>query len=220
MYAVRMCLAAVFLAESLRGQTTGDANRASEPPSAALAVRSTYVPITPKERLHYYFRHMFNVESVFRASVGAGINQGLDTPHEWGQGAEGYGRRFASIYGEHIVQSTVMYGASVILREDNRYFRSGESGFGARFKYAVESTVLARHNDGSRHLSISRMSSYVAAAAISRLWQPPSGRGASHAAELFGIAVGVEAGFNLAREFLPHMFHARGPVAISQNPAH
>jgi hypothetical protein len=211
----------MFLGQSLMGQTFGEANRdAAEPPSAALAVRSAYVPMTQKERLHYYFRHMFNVESVFRTSVGAGINQAMDTPHEWGQGAEGYGRRFGSIYGEHIVQATVMYGASVVFREDNRYFSSGESGFGARFKYAVESTVLARHNDGSRHPSISRLSSYVAAAAISRLWQPPSTRGAIHAVDLFGIAIGVEAGFNLAREFWPGMFHARGPVAMSQNQAH
>jgi hypothetical protein len=217
--AKRTCLASVLVAHVLTAQTTDEANRAAKRLAAVPAAPAPYVPITQKERLAYYAHHLFNVESLFRTAAGAGINQAMDTPHEWGEGAEGYGRRFASIYGEHVVQATVMYGTSIVFREDNRYFRSGESSFGSRFKYAVESTLVARHNDGSRHLSISRVSSYLAAAAISRLWQPPSTRGALHGLNLFGIAVGVEAGFNVTREFLPGIFHARAPV-ISQNPAH
>jgi hypothetical protein len=208
----RTCLAAALLAPCLMAQTPGAANRAANPTSTQ-AAPPAYVPITQKQRAAYYVRHMFNIESVLRAATAAGINQGLNTPREWGQGGEGYGRRFASIYGEHIIQSTVMYGASAALDEDNRYFRSGESGFGRRAKYAVESTFLARHSDGSRHFSISRMSSYAAAAGLSRLWQPPTTRGAVHAADVFGIAVGVDAGFNVAREFFPRILHSRPPVA-------
>jgi hypothetical protein len=33
--------------------------------------------------------------------------------------------RFGSSYAEHIVQETLMYGASSALHEDNRYVRSG-----------------------------------------------------------------------------------------------
>jgi hypothetical protein len=193
-------------------QTPGTANRVANPTSTQ-AAPPAYVPITPKQRAAYYVHHMFNLESVLRTGAAAGINQGLNTPREWGQGAEGYGRRFGSIYGDHIIQSTVMYGLSAALDEDNRYFRSGETGFGQRAKYAVESPFLARHRDGSRHLSISRMSSYVAAATISRLWQPPSTRAMVHAANVFGIAVGVEAGFNVAREFFPKILRSRPPVA-------
>lgn len=177
-----------------------------------------YTPPTQKERLRYYFRQMFSPESVLRSAAAAGINQGLNTPGEWGQGAEGYGRRFASSYGGHIVQSTVMYGASAVLHEDNRYFLSGRSGVGARLKYAIASAFLARHDDGSAHFSFSRMGSYAAASAISRTWQPPSTRGFENAASSFGIAIAAEAGFNVAREFLPGILHTRGPMAMSQKP--
>jgi len=199
--------------------STGTADRAA--PEAAVQPlqggHTLYVAPTQKERLRYYFQHMFSPESVFRSAAGAGILQAMNTPSEWGQGAEGYGRRFASSYAGHIVQSTVMYGTSAMLHEDNRYFRCAQSGAGARLKYAIASTFLARHDDGSRHSSISRIGSYAAAAGISRLWQPSSTAGVTNAASAFGIFVGAEAGFNVAREFLPGIFHARRPVEMSQN---
>lgn len=196
------------------------ANRASaEAITPAKPVFNFYTPLTQKERLRHYFQHMFNVESVFRSAAGAGINQALDIPHEWQQGGEGYALRFASSYGEHIIQSTVMYSTSAVLHEDNRYFLSGRSGFKARLKYAIASSFMAHHDDGSMHVSISRLSSYAAAATISRLWQPPSGIGPIHAVDSFAISIGVETGFNVAREFLPGILHSNRPVAMSQNPA-
>jgi len=210
---IRACLATVFVVPCLMAQagvSSGEANRSTQPVPSLQAVR--YVPMTQKDRLREYFRHMFNPEAVLRSAAGSGINQALNTPSEWHQGAEGYGRRFASSYGEHLISSTVMYGTSAMLHEDNRYFRSGRTGFGPRLKYAIASSFLARHDDGSRHFSISRFSSYAAAAVISRSWQPPSTNGPVNATDAFVIAVGVETGFNVAREFLPGIFHSRPPV--------
>jgi hypothetical protein len=202
-----------LLTPGLRAQTAAgtDANREVRPPTGA-ALFNSYKPMTQAERLHYYFRHMFSVESVIRSAAGAGIDQAVNTPHAWGQGGEGYGRRFANGYGDHIVQSTVMYGMSAALHEDNRYFRSGKSGFGPRLKYAIASSFMARHADGSRHVSISRISSYVAAAGISREWQPASTDNFPSAAISFGVSVGVETGFNVGREFLPKILHSLPPV--------
>lgn len=204
-------LAIVLVAPCLVAQTSnGEANRTTQAVPSLQNAR--YVPMTQQERLRYYFRHMFNAESVLRSAAAAGINQAMNTPGEWHQGAEAYGRRFASSYGEHLISSTVMYGTSAVLHEDNRYFRSGRTGFGPRLKYAIASSFLARRDDGSKHFSISRFTGYAAAAAISRAWQPPSTNGPVNATTAFEIAVGVETGFNVAREFLPQIFHSRPPV--------
>jgi hypothetical protein len=188
------------------------ANR--EPPTASVAPNEypAYVAPTEGERLRIYLHRLANPEAVFRATAGAGINQALDTPSEWHQGAAGYGRRFGSSYGEHIIQSTVMYGVSEALHEDTRYFRSGETGFGRRLKYALASTFRARHDDGTQHFSFSRISGYAASAGISRLWQPASTSGPTHAVDSFAISIGAEAGFNVAREFLPRIFRSHEPV--------
>jgi len=211
---VFMALALVIQSAAAQTTSAGEANRAAiSTPAPVSLVPRAYAPMTRKEQRRYFIEHLFSGESVLRSAAGSGITQALDMPHEWGEGAIGYGQRFASSYGGHIVQSTVMYGVSAMLGEDNRYFSSGEPGAGARIKYAIGSTFLARHKDGSRHFSWSRITSYFAAAAISRAWQPPSTRGPLCAAGSFAVGVGVEAGFNMAREFLPKLLHARPALA-------
>jgi len=212
------CVATAIVAQCAMAQTSltiSDADRTMAASAAVTSSVSTYTPPNQSERLRYYFTHMFSVESFLRAAAGAGINQALNIPHEWGQGASGYGLRYASSFGAHVIQNTFMYGTSAVLHEDNRYFRSGLTGFGPRMKYAVESTFIARHDDGSRHFSISRIGSYAAAAAISRAWQPPSTRGPIHAVDAFAIFAGAEIGFNVAREFIPGVFHSHPPVAAA-----
>jgi hypothetical protein len=162
--------------------------------------------MTESERFHHYLKGTFSVESAVRSAAGAGILQWTDTPSEWKQGSAGYARRYGNSYAQHIMRQTIMYGASDLLHEDNRYLRSGRSGAGARLEYAVASSLLARKDDGTRRVSYSRLGSYVAVAFISREWQPHSTNGAQNAATSFETTLGTEVGFNIAREFLPKFF--------------
>ncbi|HTA44749.1 MAG TPA: hypothetical protein VK789_20015 [Bryobacteraceae bacterium] len=184
----------------------------NEPPAPAgvagsgVTTPSAFTPLTQPERTRRYLASLINPESILRAAAGAGLSQATNTPSEWGQGAEGYGYRFANSYGQHFIRQTLIYGASSILGEDNRYFASERTGAGPRMMYAIESTFLARRADGTRHLSYSRIGAVVATAFISREWQPHSTNGAQNAAYSMGDVFGSEIGFNIAREFLPKVF--------------
>jgi hypothetical protein len=183
--------------------------------STARNVAQPYIPLTHSQRVHQWTHDMFSVEAVVRAAAGAAILQGMDTPHEWGLGTEGYARRFGSDYAQHVIRQTLIFGASDLLDEDNRYFRSGLTGTGPRMRYAIESTFLARRHDGHRRLSYSRLTSVAATAFISREWQPRSTSGPSHAELSIATVLGAEIGFNIAREFLPKIFHT--PVRPSDS---
>ena len=214
-----VCLSLLFTVQCAKAQSpAGGADRAAT--LASSYTRPAYVPPTPRQRFRDYMEHLAGPEAVLRSLAGAGITQALNTPSEWGQGAEAYGRRLASSFGGHAIAATVTYGASSVLHEDNRYFGSGLTGFGPRFKYAIVSSFTARHEDGSRHFAFSRIGGYVAGAALSRTWQPPSTRGWIHAADSFSIYVASETGFNIAREFLPGFFHTRQALAPGQGGAH
>ena len=207
---VTCCLFAAGLA--CFGQTPGPANApdpgpTAEPPIQTNSTPLVYVPMTQSERARHYAKTLFSVEAIARSAVGAGLQQWTNTPPEWGQGADGYAKRFANSFGEHLIRQTITYGVSSALDEDNRYFRSERTGIAPRTMYAVESTVLARRSDGTRKLSYSRITGLVATAFISRLWQPQSTRGPSHAVGSLGTAVGTEIGFNIVREFVPDLFH-------------
>src|SRR5260370_13200732 len=96
-----------------------------------------------------------------------------------------------------------MFGATRVMHEDNRYFRTGESDLRPCIRYAVERTFLARRDNGSRRLSFSRMGAFAGAALISRLWQPRSNRSPRSAAVNLGTSISVAAAFNVVREFWP-----------------
>lgn len=168
-------------------------------------------PLTPKESLKVYEEDLFNPIHVLMAGAAAGISQLQNVPPEWGQGCEGYARRFGNYYAYAGVSDILQMAGEDLLREDNLYYGSGEHSFWKRTRYAIKSSVLARGGDGSRHVSISQIGSTAGAAFISRLWQPRSNDSAGDGATSFGISMATNAGVNVVREFLPditrHIFH-------------
>ena len=165
-------------------------------------------PMTQHERNRLYFKTMVNPLSFAKVGFSAGIDQANDKPAEWGQGVSGYGRRFANILGQYSIQRTVTYGLGSALHEDNRYFNSGKQGFWPRTGYALTSGILARHDDGSRHFSISQVGGVAAGAFLARTWLPPSQSSASAGAVSFGITMASNMGFSVVKEFLPDLGRA------------
>ncbi len=188
-----------------------DGPSASSPPAAAVApLRTTsnppppeFSPMTRSERFRNYLVRIAGPQPFITAAATAGISQAEDTPKEWRGGAEGYGKRIGNAYAQHFIRGTLEYGISAALHEDNRYFKSGETGFFRRTKYAVVSTFLARHDNGNQYFSFSRIGSAAGTAFISREWQPRSTTTAGDGAVSFGISMGSDVGFNIVREFWP-----------------
>jgi hypothetical protein len=165
-------------------------------------------PMTQSERNRLYFKTMVNPLGFGKCGLSAGIDQANDKPTEWGQGASGYGKRFANILGQYSIQRTVTYGLGSALHEDNRYFNSGKEGFWPRTGYAISSGILARHDDGSRHFSISQVGGVAAGAFLARTWLPPSQSSAGAGAVSFGITMASNMGFSVVKEFLPDLGRA------------
>jgi hypothetical protein len=177
---------------------------------------SDFRPLTQSERTHLYFRTMVNPLGFFKAAFSAGIDQWKDKPPEWSQGASGYGKRFLNIEGQYSIQRTVTFGLSSALHEDNRYFNSGKQGVWRRTEYALTSSMLARHDDASRHVSVSQLAGVAAGAFLSRLWQPKSQSSLGDGAVSFGLTMAGNTGFSVVKEFLPDLGRA---LAKKRKPA-
>jgi hypothetical protein len=118
-------------------------------PSSNESVRETliaqtdyFVPMTNRERWLHYAYSLVQPQAILFPAFQAGLSQARNTPHEWGQGAEAYGWRFASVYGEHLIGSTVGNAIAFGLHEDNCYFKSRKTGIG-RLSYAITSACAA-----------------------------------------------------------------------------
>ncbi len=162
-----------------------------------------FPPMTRSERFRNYLVRIAGPQPFITAAAAAGISQAEDTPKEWRGGAERYGKRIGDAYAQQFIRGTLEYGISAALHEDNRYFKSDQTGFLRRTKYAIVSTLLARHDNGNTYFSFSRMGGAAGAAFISREWQPRSTTTAGDGAVSFGISMGSDVGFNVVREFWP-----------------
>ncbi len=162
---------------------------------------------TPRQKFNHYVWNTIGPNPLLSRAVGAGISQWSDTPREWGQGWEAYGKRYGSGLAYNAIRQTVMYGVSVPLGEDNRYFASRSTGFWPRTGHALISPFTARHADGRTTFSVSSTTGVASAAAISTIWEPPSQKRIGNMASSAGITFGVTAAFNFVREFLPDVLH-------------
>jgi hypothetical protein len=163
-----------------------------------------FVPMTRTDRAALYIKDLAYPQAYLYSGALAGIEQWRDAPKEWSQGSLGYARRFGSDFAYGVISTTLENGLAVGLDEDSRYFRSGERGFGRRLGYAVSSAFLARHSNGARTLSLSRIGGVTGGAAIQQIWEPPSSFGARDAARTAGLTFAFHVGVDVFREFAPH----------------
>lgn len=178
-----------------------------QPPPADCQRRTAedFVPMTRTDRAAHYLNALIGPQAILVTFVRTGVNQAFGRPREWGRDPDpgGFGLRLASDFSQHAISESFEDGIALGLGEDNRYFASGKQGFGQRLRYAVASSFLARHDNGSRSLSFSAMGGPATGAFLSRLWQPDSTRSAGDGAVSFGISIGIRVGLNVAREFSP-----------------
>jgi hypothetical protein len=134
-------------------QSSGSSN------SSSAALPSTPQPATytrPSEKIkfHNYLFDAFGPYPIVGAAIAAGINQANNAPPEWGQGGEGYGKRFGSNFGILAISTSTRYGLAELFREDTLYYRCECTGFGPRLGHALLSTFTARRGeDGHRVFS-------------------------------------------------------------------
>jgi hypothetical protein len=163
----------------------------------------TYAPLTASERWRMYIISAFGPEAIVRAAAAGGIDQWKDTPKEWREGSEAFGERFGTSLAEHVIFKTLESGAAAALHEDNRYYRSTDTGVGKRLKHAVGAVFVAHTEAGGEHFAFSRFGGAIGSAFISREWQPRSTNSSGDAAVTFGITMAVEMGWNVFKEFRP-----------------
>ena len=151
----------------------------TKPQSTDPAVAATptptpdYVFPTPRQRFNRYLKSTVGPERLLRSAASAGIAQWRDSPEEWGQGAQGYGKRFASRMGQNAIRQTVTYGLDMALELDTGFQRSKRQGFFPRLKDALAQNVTSRNRSGDRVVSIPRFAGiYTGSIIATETWYP------------------------------------------------
>jgi len=161
-------------------------------------------PMTPGDKFLLFATNTANPYSILSAAASAGISQAEDNFAAYGQGAEGYGKRFGAAYADGA--STEFFGTFLfpsLLRTDPRFFRMQTGGFGHRAGYAITRIFITRTDS---HRSVPNVPLWMAAVAsggLANTYYPESERTVEQTFSRAGISIGSQAGFNLLKEFWP-----------------
>lgn len=172
-----------------------------------------YIRPTEKTKLRNYFFDAYGPYPIVGAGIAAGINQADNTPPEWHQGAEGYGRRIGSDFGIAAVSITTRYALAEAFREDTLYYRCECKGVFPRLSHALISTFTSRRGaDGHRVFSFPALvAPYAGTMTAVYAWYP--GRyNAEDGFRMGNYSLLGYAGGNVALEFLysgPHSWLSR-----------
>lgn len=160
-------------------------------------------PLTPKQKFNLAWKSTIDPVSFGVTAVITGIQQGNDDFKGYGQGAQGYFKRYGANYADLAV-STFIGGAIFpsILKQDPRYFYKGTGGWKNRALYAIAMSVMCKGDNGKWQVNYSAIAGSFAAGGISNLYYPSSDRGATLIVQNTLIGIGASAGANLLQEFV------------------
>jgi hypothetical protein len=161
-------------------------------------------PLTSKQKFELALKTAYDPVTFVLTGAVAGSLQAHDDYNGYGQGAQGYGKRYGATYADFIAGTFV--GNAILpslLKQDPRYFYKGSGGTRSRILYAITNSVICKGDNGHWQTNYSNIFGSIVAGGISNLYYPASGR--SRAELMFenaGIRIGTTAAANLLQEFL------------------
>jgi hypothetical protein len=154
------------------------------------------------------------LRGVLGAALGASIAQATNTPGEWRQGGEAFGKRYASALGGSLCRQTFSFTLESVLNEDPRYFPSTERSKKARIWNVVKQAFLTKTDSGGTSFAYGTVISAFGAGQLVNTWQPDSNNNISDGIERGFITLGLDAASNLLQEFVPRF----RPRELRQQP--
>jgi hypothetical protein len=161
-------------------------------------------PMTSGQKFRLAMRTSIDPVTFGIAAATAGIEQGLNNFSGYGQGADGYAKRFGASYADDVID-TFIGGAILpsILHQDPRYFYKGTGSVTSRALYAISTVVICRGDNGHWQPNYSNVAGNLISAGISNLYYPASNRhGAAETIDNSLINTAEGAASALLQEFL------------------
>jgi len=162
-------------------------------------------PLTVGQKFKLVTRSSFDPFQFAWYAALAGISQAENSEPGYGQGAEGYAKRYGSEFADGTIEN-FMVNAVVpsLIHTDPRYYQLGKGGFVHRTGYALSRLVITRTDSGHNTFNFGEIGGSFAAAAISTYsYHPEADKTLSNTASVWGTQVGYDAIRIVLNEFWP-----------------
>src|SRR6266576_468453 len=134
-------------------------------------------PLNTRQKFQLSWKFAVNPFFFGVSAAFAGIEQANNSFSGYGQGAQGYAKRFGATYADFV--SGTFFGNAIfpaLLKQDPRYFYKGTGSKKSRFLYAVANAVICKGDNGHWQPNYSSVLGSLAAGSLSNLYYPASSR--------------------------------------------
>lgn len=161
-------------------------------------------PLNARQKFELTWKTFLDPVSFLATGIIAGVEQANNSHKGFGQGAQGYGKRYGAAYADFVTANIVSSALlPIVFKEDPRYLYKGTGTVKSRFWYALSRSVICRNDNKKDTFCYSSFLGRFAAGGLSNLYYPADDRNST--AEVFengAIGIGGDALANLLQEFL------------------
>jgi hypothetical protein len=159
-------------------------------------------PLTSKQKFSLATRGTFDPVAMIGVGIAAGLEQATNAYAGYGQGAEGYSKRFAAKFADGRSSDFLTHAVfPSLLHQDPRYYYQGSGPVKSRFIHAVSSAFVTRSDSGRSVPNYSYWLGDMCSGALSNLYYPKANRGAHLVFTNTAVGLAGRVGTNLLREF-------------------
>jgi hypothetical protein len=170
-------------------------------------------PLDAKQKFNLALHSITDPMEFVGTGVVAGAEQANNTFSGYGQGAQGYAKRYGAAYADDAIGR--MIGSAILpslLHQDPRYFYKGSGSVRSRMFYAISRAVVTRGDDGHQEPNYSRVLGSFAAGGIANLYYPAGDRGVGLTLGNALVGTAGNAIDNLIREFFLRRLTSKVPA--------
>jgi len=172
-------------------------------PNFYVSYEADAVPLNSRQKFELAWKSTLDPVTFVVTGAIAGAQQATNAYSGYGQGAQGYAKRYGATYADITIGTFI--GSAIlpsVMKQDPRYFYKGTGTFRSRFWYAMYTSVICKGDSGRWQVCYSSLLGSLAAGGISNAYYPESDRGVGLTFENFGLGVAATAGVNLLQEFV------------------
>ena len=162
------------------------------------------VPLRAKDKFHLAWKSASDPVTLIGVGVLAGIDQAADRWSGYGQGAQGYAKRYGASYAD-VFDATFLGGAvlPIVFKQDPRYFYKGTGSKRSRLIHAIASSVVCKGDNGRWQPNYSNVLGSFAAGGIAKLYFPAKdSQGAGFVVSSALIRIGETSLAGILQEFV------------------
>jgi hypothetical protein len=160
--------------------------------------------LTSKQKFKLVARDSFDYFNYPWFGFLAGISQAGNSEAGYGQGAQGYAKRYGSTFADGTIENfTTGAVFPSLFHQDPRYYQLGEGRFTHRAGYAVSRIFVTRTDSSRSQFNYSEVVGAAVAAGISNAYHPAGDRTVGNTMSVWATDMGWDTFIIVVKEFWP-----------------